>query len=151
METQIRKATKEDVPHIVQMLASDKLGAQREKYSDPLPEAYYGAFEKIDRDPNQELVVVQSDAGVIGTLQLTCIPYLTYQGGLRAQIEQVRIREDMRGKGIGQALFRWAIRRAQERGAHLVQLTTDKRRPDALKFYERLGFEATHDGMKLHF
>jgi GNAT superfamily N-acetyltransferase len=88
---------------------------------------------------------------IVGTLQLTFIPYLTYRGGIRAQIEAVRVREDMRGKGLGEQLFRWAIDRARERGVHLVQLTTDKRRPDALRFYEKLGFKASHEGMKLHF
>ena len=88
---------------------------------------------------------------IIGTLQLSFIQYLTYQGGIRAQIEAVRIREDQRRKGIGEKMFTWAIERAKERKAHLIQLTTDKKRPDALRFYEKLGFEASHEGMKLHF
>ncbi len=147
-----RRATQSDVPFIVQMLADDKLGSQRENYRDPLPEVYYQAFANIDRDENQELTVIENDKGeVIGTLQLSFIPYLTYQGGVRAQIEAVRIREDQRGKGTGEKLFLWAIERAQERGAHLLQLTTDKKRPDALRFYEKLGFRASHEGMKIHF
>ena len=83
-------------------------------------------------------------------MQLYSIPYLTYQGGIRAQIEAVRIREDQRGKGIGVQLFLWAIERAKERNAHVVQLTTDKKRPEAIRFYQKLGFQATHEGMKLH-
>lgn len=134
------------------MLADDKLGQKREDYRDPLPESYYEAFEHIDADANQELMVVENEAKeVIGTLQLTFIPYLTYQGGTRAQIEAVRIRKDMRGSGIGEQLFTWAIQRAQERKAHVLQLTTDKKRPDAKRFYEKLGFQASHEGMKLHF
>ena len=147
-----RKATRSDVPFIVQMLAHDKLGSQREDYRDPLPELYYEAFSAIDRDENQELTVIENEAGeVIGTLQLSFIPYLTYQGGIRAQIEAVRVREDQRGKGLGEKLFLWAIDRAREKGAHLLQLTTDKKRPDALRFYEKLGFKASHEGMKMHF
>jgi len=146
-----RKATKADVPFIVQMLANDKLGKLREDYQEPLPEKYYAAFENINADQNQELIVVEKDGEVIGTLQLSFIQYLTYQGGIRAQIEAVRIREDLRGGGIGQQMFEWAIARAKERKAHILQLTTDKSRPEALHFYEKLGFKATHDGMKLHF
>ncbi|MGB0522570.1 MAG: GNAT family N-acetyltransferase [Flammeovirgaceae bacterium] len=146
-----RKATQQDVPAIVALLAQDQLGKLREKHTNPLPKSYYDAFKQIQRDANQELTVLENEAGeVIGTLQLSFIPYLTYQGGTRAQIEAVRIREDMRGKGIGQQLFKWAIQRAKVRKAHVVQLTTDKKRPEALKFYERLGFKASHEGMKLH-
>jgi GNAT superfamily N-acetyltransferase len=148
----LRKATMQDVPQIVKMIANDKLGSLREDYQDPLPEAYYEAFNNIDSDANQELIVIEdSDNAIIGTLQLSYIQYLTYQGGIRAQIEAVRIRNDKRGEGIGEAVFKWAINRAKERGAHLLQLTTDKKRPEALKFYEKLGFKATHEGMKLHF
>ena len=147
-----RRAIRSDVPFIVKMLAHDKLGQLREAYRDPLPESYYQAFSRIDADENQELVVIESDTGeVIGTLQLTFIPYLTYQGGIRAQIEAVRIREDQRGSGLGEQLFRWAIDRAKAKGAHVLQLTTDKKRPEAKRFYEKLGFKASHEGMKLHF
>lgn len=147
-----RKAKKDDVPEIVKMIANDELGKQREDYQEPLPEKYYQAFENIDSDINQELIVIENEENaVIGTLQLTFIQYLTYQGGIRAQIEAVRIREDQRGKGIGEKLFKWAINRSKEKGAHLLQLTTDKKRPEALKFYEKLGFTASHAGMKLHF
>lgn len=147
-----RKAKREDVSVIVKMIANDKLGKLRESYKTPLPDFYYKAFENIAKDGNQELVVLEDDTGaVIGTLQLSFIQYLTYKGGIRAQIEAVRIREDRRGKGIGEKMFTWAIERAKERGAHLIQLTSDKKRPEAIKFYEKLGFKATHAGMKLHF
>lgn len=147
-----RAARKEDVPSIVAMIAHDKLGKLREDYKDPLPEKYYQAFQNIDSDPNQELIVIESeDNKIIGTMQLSFIQYLTYQGGIRAQIEAVRIHEDERGKGIGENLFLWAIERAKERGAHLLQLTTDKKRPEAIKFYRKLGFVDSHEGMKLHF
>lgn len=146
-----RKATKKDIPAIVKMIANDKLGKLREDYQEPLPHKYYEAFENIDADVNQELMVVENDsAEVIGTLQLSFIQYLTYQGGIRAQIEAVRIREDYRGMGIGKLVFEWVIERAKQRKAHVLQLTTDKKRPDALVFYNKLGFINSHEGMKLH-
>lgn len=148
---EIRKAEIKDVPSIVEMIAKDKLGQLREDFRNQLPKKYYDAFESITTDANQELVVMEDESGqVIGTLQLSFIQYLTYQGGIRAQIEAVRVHEDFRSKGIGQQLFEWAIGRAKEKGAHVVQLTTDKKRPEALNFYEKLGFKASHEGMKLH-
>jgi len=147
-----RKAIREDLSEIVKMIANDKLGQLRENFQDPLPEIYYAAFENITNDDNQELIVVEDEnEEIIGTLQLSFIQYLTYQGGIRAQIEAVRIREDHRGKGIGEKMFIWAIQKAKERKAHLIQLTTDKKRPETLRFYEKLGFKASHEGMKLHF
>ncbi|WP_422079640.1 GNAT family N-acetyltransferase [Ulvibacterium sp.] len=147
----IRLAVKKDVPDIVSLLANDKLGELREDFQDPLPKKYYDAFERISSDPNQELVVTEDEyKKIIGTLQLSFIPYLTYQGGIRAQIEAVRVHERYRDQGVGQRLFEWAIQRAKEKGAHLVQLTTDKKRPKALHFYKGLGFTDSHEGMKLH-
>ncbi len=147
-----REATKKDVPFIIRLLANDKLGQSREKYEDPLPNEYFVAFERIRAASNQELIVVEDGKGEIaGTLQLSFIQYLTYRGGIRAQIEAVRVREDLRGEGLGQRMFEWAIERAKARSAHLLQLTTDKQRPDALRFYEKLGFKASHEGMKIHF
>ena len=147
-----RKATKKDVPFIVQLIADDVLGKQRENYQEPLPDSYLKAFDNIDTDPNQELIVVENDtAKIIGTLQLSFIQYLTFQGGIRAQIEAVRIHKDFRGKGLGKQLLTWAIKRAKQRNAHVLQLTTDRKRPEALAFYKSLGFVDSHDGMKLHF
>lgn len=147
----IRRAKREDIIQIVAMLADDNLGISRENYKDPLPQSYYDSFIKIDQDPNQYLVVAEADGEIVGTAQLSLIPYLTYQGGMRSQIEAVRIRSDHRGTGLGESLCKWMITQAQEKGAHLIQLTTDKQRPDALRFYEKLGFKATHEGMKMHF
>jgi GNAT superfamily N-acetyltransferase len=147
-----RKAQEKDLSTIIEMLAHDPLGKSREIIRDPLPASYTTAFEKINSDPNQELIVVENEqAEIIGTFQLTYIQYLTYQGGIRAQIEAVRVREDQRGHGVGEKILRWAIQHAKEKGAHLLQLTTDKKRPDAIRFYEKLGFVASHEGMKLHF
>ena len=147
-----RKTTKADVPAIVEMIADDELGKTREKFMNPLPEEYFEAFEQINNDSNQELIVVENDENqIVGTLQLSFIQYLTYRGGIRAQIEAVRIRKEQRGLGLGKAMFKWAIKRAVERNAHLLQLTTDKQRPQAIQFYEDLGFKSTHEGMKMHF
>lgn len=133
------------------MLADDAIGAQRENYRIPLPQAYIDAFAAIDQDPNNELVVADTAARrVIGVLQLTFIPYLTYQGGWRALIEGVRVAAEYRAGGVGRQLLLWAIARARERGCHMVQLTSDKARPQAIRFYQGLGFVATHEGLKLH-
>ena len=147
----VRPAGRADVRAIVAMLADDALGATRERFEDPLPQSYYVAFEAIDADPNHELVVAEMDGLVVGTLQLSVLPYLTYQGRSRAQVEAVRINSNRRGAGIGALLMDWAIDRARRRGCHLIQLTTDKARPEALRFYEQRGFRASHQGMKLWF
>ncbi len=150
MNVTYRLATQDDLADIVAMLADDALGARREQYQIPLPTAYQRAFDAIRRDSNQELTVVTLDGEVVATFQLTFIPYLTYQGGIRAQIEAVRVKSTYRGQGVGTALFQYAIQRSTERGAHVLQLTTDKKRPDAKRFYESLGFVDSHEGMKLH-
>lgn len=143
-----RLATETDLPILIQLLADDMLGAQREKATTTLSISYLQAFERIQNDPNQELTVAEINNEIVGTFQLSFIQYLTHQGGMRAQIEAVRVSSAQRGKGIGNAMFDYAIGRAQEKGCCMVQLTTDKQRPDALRFYESLGFVATHEGMK---
>lgn len=144
-----RNATKKDLDKIVQMLSDDPLGSKRECYKQPLPNSYLEAFKAIEADPNNELIVACNGDEVIGVQQITFTPYITHQGGWRATIEGVRTSSAARGKGVGTKLIQWAIGRAKERGCHLIQLTTDKQREDALRFYERLGFHATHEGMKL--
>ena len=145
----IRRATIDDLPAIVHLLADDPLGARREADVTPLPESYYAAFEAIDRDANQELVVAEDGGRVIAVLQLTLIPYLSYQGSWRALIEGVRVAADRRSSGIGRRLIRWCIARARQRGCRMVQLTSDKSRTDAIRFYQGLGFVASHEGFKL--
>lgn len=145
-----RPATANDLPALVALLATDPLGAKRERIESPLPQSYRDAFAAIDADANNELVVAESDDLLVGMFQLTFTPHLTYQGGWRAQIEGVRIHGDFRGRGYGNQMFQWAIQRAREKGCHLLQLTTDKSRPDALRFYENLGFKTSHEGLKLH-
>jgi GNAT superfamily N-acetyltransferase len=144
-----RLAQREDLPAIVRMLSEDGLGSQRERYEDPLPEAYYATFEQIDRDTNHELIVAERNGEVIGTLHLMFLPSLSFQGGLRAQIDSVRVEESQRGRGLGSEMMIWTIERARRRGAHIVQLTTHRSRAEAHRFYERLGFQGTHLGMKL--
>ena len=147
-----RKAEKKDIPTIVQIIADDELGKTREEYNIPLPEQYINAFEKINSDENQELIVVENEnLEIVGTFQLSFIQYMNYCGGLRAQMENVMVRKDKRGLGIGKIMFEWAINRAKERKAVMLQLTSDKKRPRAINFYEDLGFKASHEGMKLHF
>ena len=147
---QFRDAAREDLPDIVRLLSDDPLGSQREVNTSPLPEDYYSAFEAIDRDPNNELVVVESSGTIVGMLQLTFIPYLTYCGSWRALVEGVRIDRKFRSRGIGQKLISWAVERSKHRGCHMIQLTSDRHRPEAIRFYERLGFTSSHEGLKLH-
>jgi N-acetylglutamate synthase-like GNAT family acetyltransferase len=130
----IRRATRDDLPSIVHMLADDPLGATREADVTPLPASYHTAFDAIDRDPHQELIVAEAEGRVIGVLQLTFIPYLTYQGSWRALIEGVRVSSDRRSGGVGRRLIEWGIERARQRGCRMVQLTSDKSRSDAIRF-----------------
>jgi len=150
IELTFRDAARADLPRIVGLLANDHLGRQRERFEDPLPDCYFAAFDAIERDPNNRLIVVEHDGNVIATLQLTFIPNMTYQGGIRAQIEGVRVDDAYRSQRVGRRLFEWAIEEARRHGCHMVQLTADKTRPDAHRFYESLGFMASHLGMKLH-
>ncbi|MFB5760172.1 GNAT family N-acetyltransferase [Paenibacillus medicaginis] len=145
-----REATIHDLDRIVFMLSDDVLGNTRELYKNPLPESYIKAFQSINSDPNNELIVACYSEEIVGIQQITFTPYLTHQGGWRATIEGVRIASSERGKGVGTMLIQWAIQRAKERGCRMVQLSTDKKRPEALNFYEKLGFKASHEGLKLH-
>lgn len=144
-----RRARESDLPAIIAMLVDDEIGRQREDAALPLNDAYVSAFAAIERDDNQLLAVAERGGRVVGCLQITFIPGLSRLGLWRGQIESVRIAKSERGSGLGRALFQWAIERCRARGCGLVQLTTDKSRQDARRFYEGLGFEATHEGMKL--
>ncbi len=144
---QVRRATREDVPAIVALLADDPLGAAREDLGDPT--AYLVAFEAVDADPAHELVVLDDGGVVVGTLQLTLLPGLSRHGATRALIEAVRVARTHRGQRLGERLVEWAIDESRRRGAAVMQLTTDASRVDAHRFYERLGFVASHVGMKL--
>ena len=144
---QVRRATREDVPAIVALLADDPLGAAREDLGDPT--AYLVAFEAVDSDPAHELVVLDDGGVVVGTLQLTLLPGLSRHGATRALIEAVRVARTHRGQRLGERLVEWAIDESRRRGAAVMQLTTDASRVDAHRFYERLGFVASHVGMKL--
>ncbi len=149
LNVQYRLAAREDVPVIVRLLAEDDLGAQRERFENPLPESYYTAFEAIDADPNNELIVALANGEIIGTLQLMFLPHLSHQGGSRAQVSSVRVAKQYRGQGIGTDMMKWALKRARERGCHLMQLTSHKSRTDAHRFYEKLGFSKSNVGMKI--
>lgn len=146
----IRLATRADLAPIVTLIADDPLGATREDPGPPLPDTYVRAFEAIAQDPHTELVVAVDEAdAVIGTLQLTIVPNLTLRGGWRGLVEGVHVAHHRRGARVGEALMRWAIARSRERGCRLVQLTSNRQRGDAIRFYERLGFVASHAGLKL--
>jgi len=176
MTVKYRLATFDDLAEIVRMLADDFLGQQRERYEDPLPESYVKAFREIEADPNNELIVATMSvppavAGglpsainnepaktgdpkpktdpIIGTLQLTYTPSISFQGGRRCTVESVRIDEKYRGQGIGREMMLWVIERAKEKGCISMQLTTNAERKDAHRFYENLGFSSSHLGMKL--
>lgn len=148
---EFRKATEKDLYEIVRLLADDELGAQRERFEEPLPFAYYEAFHAIESQIGNQIILAVADEKVLGCLQLTIIPGLARQGMKRAQIEGVRIDRNYRGKRIGEKLVEEAILIAKAERCGMVQLTTDKQRGDAHRFYERLGFSASHEGMKLIF
>jgi len=145
-----RTALSIDLPDLVRMLADDPLGSRREVFSCPLNSGYSDAFAAIELDPNNQLIVALLGGSIVGMLQITFIPYLTYQGRWRALIEGVRVSSDARSHGVGGAMLEWAIELARSRDCVMVQLTTDRTREDALRFYERLGFVSSHHGMKLH-
>ncbi len=142
----VDRARREDVPAVVALLTDDVLGRDREA---PDLGPYLAAFDAVDADPAHLLAVVRDGDVVAGTMQLTFVPGLSRGGALRLQIEAVRVASTHRGTGLGTAMIGWAVEHGRERGAALVQLTTDKQRTDARRFYERLGFVASHEGMKL--
>ena len=146
----LRRAGADDIPAIVDLLAADQLGATRDGARTPEDLAgYLEAFRAIDGDPAQLLVVAESGPDIVATMQLSFLPGLARRGALRAQIEAVRVDGAYRSRGLGAAMIGWAIGEARRRGCALVQLTTDKSRTSAHRFYERLGFVASHEGMKL--
>src|SRR3989338_2546214 len=141
-----RKATKLDLPLLVEMLRDDDLGKHRESTS---LSTYEGAFLEIETDPDNQILVAELGGKLVAMLQLTFIRHLTFQGGLRAQIEGVRVHTNHRGKGVGKKLIEYAINLAKTKKCHLVQLTSNKTREEALKFYEKIGFSGTHIGFKM--
>ncbi len=144
-----RRAERRDVAAIVRLLADDTLGATRERIEDPLPDSYFRAFDAMSAQPGNDMIVGESDGRIVACLQLSITHGLARQGRVRATIEAVRVARDVRGQRLGERLVAYAIERARAAGAGMVQLTTDKSRKDAHRFYERLGFKASHEGMKL--
>ncbi|MEK4436121.1 MULTISPECIES: GNAT family N-acetyltransferase [Paenibacillus] len=144
-------ATVDHLPAIVRLLADDEFGVTRERYEIPLPKEYIEAFAKIEQQIGNSIIVAMDKDEVVGCLQLTIIPGISRLGTTRGQIEGVRVGKGYRGRGIGESLFRYAISEAKSMGCEMIQLTTDKKRKDAHRFYERLGFVDSHDGMKLVF
>lgn len=146
----IRKATDADLACVESMLIDDELGQTRESVSDESWINYQKAFFEIQHDKNAELLVLEINNKIVAVAQVNYLMYLTYQGGKRVQIEGVRVHQDYRGNGYGEYLINQIIKRAEKDGCHMVQLTTNKLRDRAIKFYEKLGFSATHEGMKLN-
>ena len=146
-ELTIRPALMEDIPAIVAMLADDPLGAKRDSPHDLAP--YLAAYQRLIDDPRHYLVVATREGRVVGTLQLTIIPGLSRRGATRSLIEAVRVHADERGNGLGSHLITWAVEESRRHGCRMVQLTSDATRTGAHRFYERLGFSASHVGFKL--
>nr|WP_298689059.1 GNAT family N-acetyltransferase [uncultured Dongia sp.] len=144
-----RRAVRADLESVVDLLVDDVIGAQREDGGRPLNAKYIAGFEAIARDENQFMAVVELDGEIVGCLQLTFIPGIARRGMWRGQIEGVRIKSSKRGGGLGHKMFDWAIEQCRARDCELVQLAMDKTRLDTLRFYESLGFKASHEGMKL--
>lgn len=150
MNQRHRRAKLDDLKEIVSLLADDKLGRAREQTGNEVAQEYLDAFAKIDSDPNQYLMVLEKNREVIGTCHLTLMPSLTFSGSMRLQIEAVRVNSSIRGQNLGQQMIEFAINWGKEYGATIIQLTTNKERAKALRFYEKLGFKASHEGMKLY-
>lgn len=144
-----RRARREDLNSIITLIAEDGLGRGREVLNQEPASEYVSAFNEMARDPNQLMAVIESDDQVIGYMQITFIPGLSRKGAWRGQLESVRVASHLRGRGIGEKFFLWAIEQCRGRGCSLVQLTTDKQRKEALRFYSKLGFEESHRGMKM--
>jgi len=152
LQITIRPAGRDDVGAIVRMLADDSLGSARERIEDPLPQSYFNAFDRLDRDPNIQLVVAQDGEGaVVGCLQLCILPGLSSQGASRGLIEDVRVATHCRSRGIGEEMVQWAVAEARAKGCKLVELLTHHTRVDAQRFYERLGLARSHVGMTIRF
>lgn len=151
MAMEMRRATTDDLPAIVALLADDVRGRSRDDPSLPLDPAYEEAFAAVDADPRQLLVVAVLDGAIVGTLQLSFIPGIGHKGAWRGQIEAVRIASQLRGQGLGGEMIAWAVDTCRSRGCRMVQLTSDKTRLDTHRFYEQLGFEQSHLGFKLTF
>ncbi|MFI6263976.1 GNAT family N-acetyltransferase [Micromonospora sp. NPDC051006] len=142
-----REAVRADLPAVLALLADDVLGRTRDVTEIDAP--YERAFADVTADPRNHLIVTEADGELVGCLQITYIPGLGRHGAERSLIESVRVRSDLRGAGLGRQMMTWAIDQARQRGCGLVQLTTDKSRHDAHRFYLSLGFVASHEGMKL--
>ncbi len=145
----LRQARRDDVPAIVALLADDDLGAGREVISEPLADGYFKAFDEILANARTLLAVAEDGAGaIVGTFQMTFVPGLSNQGAELALVSAVRVASSVRGRGFGEAMMQWAMDEARRRGCRHVELFTHRSRTDAQRFYERLGFEKSHAGMR---
>lgn len=145
----VRDAVRDDVCAIVALLADDGLGSGRETVDGEIPESYYAAFDAMAATPLVRMLLAERDGEIVGCMQLNLIPHISMKGGTRAQLQSMRIRSDLRGRRLGEAFVRQAMDIARDAGCVLMELTTDNTRPDAHRFYKRLGFQSTHIGMKM--
>lgn len=149
MKIEFREAREDEVLTLVKLIADDMLGSNREDDSEPLNERYVSAFKKIDSDPNAELIVAVQSGRIVGMMQLNYIQYLGLMGSSRCIIGGVRVHSKHRGQGLGTEFIKWGIERATTMGCTYIQVTSDKQRDKAIRFYEKLGFKATHEGLRL--
>lgn len=149
MKLDFREAEKNEISTLVKMFADDKLGSQREDVSEPVNERYIAAFNQIQNDPNNEIIVAIHKNEIVGMMQLTYIPSLSHIGSKRCIVGGVRVQSPYRGQGLGTKIINWGIQKAESIGCEMVQITSDKQRPEAIRFYEKLGFKATHEGLRL--
>ena len=151
MTSRVREAIEADLPRLVELLAQLSIAEQREDVGPPLPESYANALAEIDGDPRQQLLVLEADGRIVGSLALILVPNLSHQGRPYAIVENVVVDEAERGGGFGEVLMRHAIDEARRAGCYKLSLTSNRQRADAHRFYERLGFSATHEGYRIEF
>ncbi len=150
-ETTVREAADGDLPRIVELLAQLSLDAPREEFGPPLPESYRSAFREVEADPRQRLFVVETEGRIVGAASLVIVPNLSHQGRPYAIVENVVVDAAKRGGGYGELLLRYAMAEARRAGCYKLSLTSNKQRRDAHRFYESLGFRATHEGFRVDF
>jgi GNAT superfamily N-acetyltransferase len=145
----IRRATEADLPRIVELLSQLSLDDDRDSPAEPLPESYRAAFRQIEADPRQQLLVAEAEGRVVATGTLGIVPNLSYRGRPWAFVEGLVVDSSARGKGYGEGLLRYAIEEARHAGCYKVSLTSNKRRTEAHRFYQKMGFAATHEGFRV--
>jgi GNAT superfamily N-acetyltransferase len=146
-----RAATPADLPFIIALIVEDSVISTGDDPADAAHPDYVNALAEITADPNEQMIIVEDDSVPVGCFQLSYLPGLMRRGMKRGQIEVVHVAQTHRNRGIGGEMMRWAVERCRENGCSMVQLTSNKKRLDAHRFYERLGFLKSHEGFKFYF